>query len=130
MKNLLKGEDIGIFLLSILFFSLTSFPWWYFPVLILLPDISMIGYIKNPKTGALIYNIFHHQGVAALVIAVGWISDSPVTLLIGSILLGHSALDRIAGYGLKYQNSFHHTHLGKIGPAKHQPSEKSSKTRS
>lgn len=118
MKILLKTEAVGILVLSLLFFSMTSFPWWYFPALILLPDISMAGYIKNPKTGALIYNIFHHQGVAAVIISAGWIWDSTLLILVGSILLGHSALDRIFGYGLKYPDSFHHTHLGKIGPAR------------
>jgi len=122
MKYLLKGEAIGILILSLLFFSLTSSPWWYFPALILLPDISMAGYLKGPRTGAFIYNLFHHQGVAALVIAAGWIGDSNMALLVGSILLGHSAMDRIAGYGLKYSDSFHHTHLGTIGPARRQNS--------
>lgn len=120
MKNLLKSEAVGILILSLLFFSLTSFPWWYFPALILLPDISMIGYLKNPRFGAILYNLFHHQGLAALVIAMGWVGDSRMILLIGSILLGHSAMDRVVGYGLKYPDSFHHTHLGKIGPARRQ----------
>jgi hypothetical protein len=35
--------------------------------------------------------------------------------LIGVILLGHSSLDRALGYGLKYEDSFQNTHLGRIG---------------
>ncbi|TAG51385.1 MAG: DUF4260 family protein, partial [Runella slithyformis] len=31
---------------------------------------------------------------------------------IGIILFAHSAMDRIAGYGLKYEDAFKHTHLG------------------
>jgi hypothetical protein len=37
--------------------------------------------------------------------------------LVGLILLGHSSLDRVFGYGLKYADSFRHTHLGWIGRA-------------
>jgi hypothetical protein len=33
-------------------------------------------------------------------------------------MLGHSSADRILGYGLKYSDSFHHTHLGWIGRAR------------
>src|SRR5690625_7851701 len=101
MKYLLKGEAIGILILSLLFFSLTSSPWWHFTALILLPDISMAGYLKGPRTGAFIYNLFHHQGVAALVIAAGWIGDSNMALLDVSILLSHYAKVRIAGCGMK-----------------------------
>lgn len=30
-------------------------------------------------------------------------------------MLAHSSLDRVLGYGLKYPDSFSHTHLGRIG---------------
>lgn len=33
----------------------------------------------------------------------------------GVILLGHSSLDRVLGYGLKHSDSFQNTHLGVIG---------------
>ena len=36
-------------------------------------------------------------------------------MLGGLILFGHSSMDRILGYGLKYPDSFEHTHLGMIG---------------
>jgi hypothetical protein len=35
------------------------------------------------------------------------------------IFLAHSTFDRVAGYGLKYFDSFDHTHLGWIGKSKH-----------
>ena len=36
-------------------------------------------------------------------------------LLVGILLFAHSCFDRVWGYGLKYTDSFQHTHLGKIG---------------
>jgi hypothetical protein len=36
-------------------------------------------------------------------------------LAAGSLLLFHSSVDRVLGYGLKYRDSFGDTHLGRIG---------------
>jgi hypothetical protein len=33
----------------------------------------------------------------------------------GLILFSHSAMDRMLGYGLKYESGFKFTHLGEIG---------------
>jgi hypothetical protein len=35
--------------------------------------------------------------------------------LIGVILFSHSSLDRMLGYGLKFEKGFKFTHLGEIG---------------
>lgn len=115
MNNILKLEELGQFLLSILLFSYLNFEWWIFPICILLPDISMIGYLFNTKIGALLYNIFHHKLLGILIIALGFFLDIPLLELSGIILFGHSAMDRIFGYGLKFSDDFKHTHLGWIG---------------
>lgn len=115
MKNILKLEQVAIFLFSIILFNQTSFTWWLFPALILLPDISMIGYVWGTKFGAFLYNFFHHLGVAILFLTIGWWWHQPLIELTGIILLGHLSMDRIFGYGLKYSDSFQSTHLGKIG---------------
>jgi len=33
-------------------------------------------------------------------------------------LLGHSSFDRVFGYGLKHEDAFQNTHLGRIGRSK------------
>ena len=115
MAALLKLEELGQFLFAILLFSQMDYAWWIFPACLLLPDLSMVGYIFNPKSGAWLYNLFHHKLVAILVLIIGfWMDDSAVTLA-GIILFGHAAMDRIFGYGLKFQDHFNHTHLGRIG---------------
>ena len=115
MNNLLKLEELGQFLLSILLFSQLDYAWWVFPACILLPDLSMIGYLANPKTGALIYNFSHHKLLAIMVLGLGFWLNNPSITLAGIILFGHSALDRMLGYGLKYPDHFKNTHLGWIG---------------
>lgn len=114
MKNSLKLEELAQFVFGIYLFSTLDFAWWWFLVLILLPDMSMIGYALGNKIGAYSYNFFHHKGVAILVYLLGIYLGSSVVELIGIILFSHSAMDRMFGYGLKYTTSFNDTHLGKI----------------
>ncbi len=118
MKNILKLEELAEFVLGILIFSRLEFAWWYFPALLLLPDLGMLGYLINPKIGAWLYNFVHHKALGISVLAFGFYQQNQSILLLGTILFSHAAFDRIMGYGLKYEDSFEHTHLGKIGKAR------------
>ncbi|WP_166966929.1 DUF4260 domain-containing protein [Yeosuana marina] len=115
MKSTLKLEELLMFVLGVLAFNQLNFAWWWFLVLFLVPDISMLGYLINPKFGAITYNLFHHKGIAILLYVLGVLFKMEVIELIGVILFSHASFDRILGYGLKYSTSFHDTHLGKIG---------------
>ena len=112
MKNLLKIEELAMFVLSIILFNQLHYSWWLFPALILLPDLSMLGYLHNNKTGAILYNLAHHKAVAIGFGFVGFQLANEPLLFTGILLFGHSSLDRIFGYGLKYFDAFEHTHLG------------------
>ncbi|MBB3124049.1 hypothetical protein FHS04_001558 [Mesoflavibacter sabulilitoris] len=114
MKSVLKLEELLQFALGIYLFSTLSYTWWWFLVLILLPDIGMLGYLINTKTGALTYNVFHHKGLAILIFLVGIYFEIEVVQLTGIILFSHASLDRIFGYGLKYADHFKNTHLGHL----------------
>ena len=115
MKVLLKLEDFAELLLAIFLFTRLDFAWWWFPALILVPDFSMIGYIISKKAGAALYNFFHHKGLGILVGIMGLLMNNQEMMFAGIILFGHSAMDRLFGYGLKYNDDFKHTHLGSIG---------------
>ena len=112
VQGLLKMEEAAMFALSIYFFSKTTFAWWYYPALILLPDVGMIGYLLGTRAGAITYNLFHHKAIAIVILCSGWYLEISWMELCGIILFGHSSMDRVFGYGLKYADSFHHTHLG------------------
>lgn len=118
MGNLLKAEEILQFILGIYLFSTMEWSWWYFGIFILSPDISILAYLISTKVGAAVYNIFHLKGIAVLIGLVGWVGYIEPLLFTGIILYTHSAMDRVFGYGLKYPDSFRHTHLGWIGPSK------------
>lgn len=111
----MKLEEFGMFCLGIFLFSQLNLAWYWFFILLLLPDIGMIGFLINPKIGSYTYNLLHHKAVAIAVLLLGIYFDKNILLLAGIIMFSHSSLDRILGYGLKYQDEFTNTHLGRIG---------------
>jgi len=126
MKNLLKLEEAAQFLACAFALYLIDLPWWTYMLLLLGPDFGMLGYLINTRVGAISYNLLHHKGVAMILLMVGalFISEAlghgDAIFFAGIILYGHASMDRIFGYGLKFGDSFQHTHLGWIGKLKGQ----------
>lgn len=117
MKNLLRLEELAMFGLSIFLCSRLDIAWWWYPLLILAPDLSMLGYLVNPQVGAWTYNLVHHKAVGVALYIIGILLANPPLQFAGLLLFGHSSMDRMLGYGLKHSDSFQHTHLGMIGKA-------------
>lgn len=115
MNTLIKLEEAGKFIGCYMATLYLGYSWWLFPALLLLPDLSMLGYVINQKVGAVTYNIVHHQGLALVILFAGILFKLDWMVLTGIILFGHSSMDRVLGYGLKYFSGFQDTHLGKIG---------------
>ena len=115
MKILLSFEELALFLLSVYAFAQLPYAWWLFPALLFLPDVSMLGYLAGNKIGAACYNLFHHKAPGIACFLAGLTTAIPGLQLAGVILFAHSCFDRVLGYGLKYPDSFQHTHLGMIG---------------
>ncbi|UGU17448.1 DUF4260 domain-containing protein [Sinomicrobium kalidii] len=115
MKRTLQLEELLMLALGIFLFSGLDYSWWWFAGLFFAPDIGMVGYIWNTRTGAVTYNIFHHKGIAIVIYLLGFFVHAELMQMIGTILFAHSSFDRMLGYGLKYGDSFKHTHLGTIG---------------
>jgi hypothetical protein len=115
MTRLVKLEELALFVACIFTLAYLNVAWWYYLLLIIGPDISMLGYLLGNKVGAVAYNIFHHKAVAVLVFLIGFYLHVEWLMLGGIILFGHSCMDRFFGYGLKFYKGFGHTHLGLIG---------------
>lgn len=135
MKNLLKLEELAQFLACALVLVTNKVEWWWYVLLFLGPDIGMAGYLINPRIGSFTYNLLHHKGIALVLFMFGALRETgsvmaemlsgvenapDVVWLTGLILYGHASMDRIFGYGLKFGDSFQHTHLGWIGKLKGQ----------
>jgi hypothetical protein len=79
------------------------------------PDISVLGYLRNARVGAAVYNLVHNYLLPALSLALGIGFNLPGLTFAGILVLAHIGLDRTLGYGLKLSSSFQDTHLGRIG---------------
>lgn len=116
MKTTLKLEELSILaLLCLLYFQWLDESAVFFFLLFFTPDLGMLGYLVNTRVGAICYNILHHRGVMCALVVIGYISSQAIIGTIGIIYLAHISFDRMLGYGLKYPDSFHNTHLGRIG---------------
>jgi hypothetical protein len=115
MKTLIRIEELGMFALAVYLNSFLPFAGWVFWALFLTPDIGMLGYLINTRTGAITYNLLHHKGIAIACYLAGYFLMIHELTLAGVVLFGHSSFDRFFGYGLKFQDHFKNTHLGRIG---------------
>lgn len=112
---ILRAEAVAIFVAGVLLYlQLGAEPWWLL-LLLLVPDISMVGYLGGPQLGALTYNLVHNLVIGLLALAVGWFAAIAPLAIAGAVLVAHVGMDRSLGYGLKLPTDFKDTHLGRIG---------------
>jgi hypothetical protein len=111
----LRAEAVALFVAGVIsYLQLNGDPLWLLPLL-LVPDLSMIGYVRGPGLGAITYNLVHNLAIALLLLAVGWFAAIAPLALAGALLIAHVGMDRSLGYGLKLPTDFRDTHLGRIG---------------
>jgi len=112
----LQRLEGGVLLaLSLLLFSKYSGAWLLYALLILAPDVFMLGYLRGPRVGAAIYNLGHTWLLPGLIGIVGVLATASADVPIALIWFGHIGVDRLLGYGLKLPTGFQDTHLGRIG---------------
>ena len=112
--TLLRAEGVALLVLSVLLYRVNGGGWLMFGVLLLAPDLSMLGYLAGPQVGAAIYNAFHTYAMPAVVGALGMIFANPLMVAVALIWFAHIGMDRTVGYGLKYPSSFKDTHLERV----------------
>jgi hypothetical protein len=110
-RLLLHLEGAAVLAASIFAYRHHHGGWILFAALFLVPDVSMIGYLRNARVGAATYNAIHtYLGAFLLAGYALWISR-PTALLVALIWIAHIGFDRMLGYGLKYPARFKDTHL-------------------
>jgi hypothetical protein len=114
-RLLLRLEGLALFLVALAAFAMSAQPWWLFFLLILAPDLGMLGYLFGNRAGAAIYNAVHLTiWPLALTLAAVVVADLGI-FAVAMIWLAHIGIDRALGYGLKFAHGFGFTHLGRIG---------------
>lgn len=113
-RLLLRAEGAALFILACVLFDRVAETWWLFAIVFLVPDLSFLGYLGGPRTGAIVYNAAHTLlGPIALAL-LGFLLPALILVQIALIWTAHIGVDRALGMGLKYQAGFGFTHLGRL----------------
>ncbi|MER8769996.1 DUF4260 domain-containing protein [Mesorhizobium sp. M0960] len=111
----LRLEWVAVAVAALVFYAMAGASWWLFAVLVLAPDLSILGYMAGPRVGAVAYNTLHILVLPVLLALFGSVFDNGLATSVALIWIAHIAIDRALGYGLKLSSSFQDTHLGRIG---------------
>lgn len=110
-QTLIKIEGVIVLLAGAYFYFSNGYTWWIFFLLLLFPDVFMIGYTVNNKIGAYLYNFAHTYTTPVLLLLAGSIFLANSLTMISLIWIAHIGMDRMLGYGLKYESGFNITHI-------------------
>ncbi len=113
-RLLLSLEGLAVLVGAVALYSQQSGAWVAFLLLLFTPDLGMLGYLANPRTGAAVYNIVHTYALpitlALVALAAGWHTGVSLAL----VWAAHIGMDRTLGYGLKYASGFKDTHFQRV----------------
>ena len=110
-KTLIRIEGFTVLASGIYFYFLNGYNWVVFLLLLMVPDVFMVGYMVNNKIGAYLYNFAHTYVIPVLLLLVGQIFSVSDLIMISLIWIVHIGMDRMLGYGLKYKTGFKNTHI-------------------
>jgi hypothetical protein len=111
-KLLLRMEGAAALAVATYAYAQFGNGWGLFAMLFLVPDLSMLGYLANPRIGAVTYNFGHSYLSPAALAFAGLVTGMPMLFSVALIWIAHIGFDRAVGYGFKYPTAFKHTHLG------------------
>lgn len=112
VKGLLRAEGALALALAFLVYRHLGGGWAFFALFVLVPDLTMAGYLIDRRWGARIYNFGHTYLTPACLGAFGFAFAAPTLSQLALIWAAHIGADRLLGYGLKYPAGFGATHLG------------------
>jgi hypothetical protein len=113
-RLLLHAEGAAVLATALFLYWQFNGNWLMFVLLLLAPDLSMLGYLKSMQLGSITYNLVHTYIGPLLLLAVAFMGGWTTGLHLALIWLAHIGLDRMVGYGLKYPTGFKDTHLNRL----------------
>ena len=113
-RALLHVEGVVVAASAIALYFHLGYPWWLFLLLVLAPDLSMLGYLAGPVAGAAVYDLAHTYALPLVLAAIGVLADTDGAVQVGLVWIAHIGIDRALGYGLKYRTGFKDTHLQRV----------------
>jgi hypothetical protein len=113
-RILLQIEGAAVLLTACVCYHQSHGGWLWFALLLLTPDLSMLGYLINEKLGATVYNIVHTYTFPLCLFLLLWLVGQNSLSWLLFIWLAHIGMDRMLGFGLKYETAFKDTHLQRV----------------
>lgn len=113
-KLILHGEGVALLSIALALYATQGFAWSTFWLLLLAPDLAFVPYLLNRRVGTFAYNALHTITLPLLLAVLALSSGWTLGIQLALIWLAHIGMDRTVGYGLKYVDSFKHTHLGEV----------------
>jgi hypothetical protein len=110
-RQFLRVEGLTVLTLAVGVYLTLDGPLWLLAVLALAPDLSMLAYLAGPRVGSLGYNLFHTYTAPLALGGIGYWFDARLAVLVAVIWTAHIGVDRLVGYGLKFESGFRDTHL-------------------
>ena len=108
----LEGLVVGVGAIALYFDQ--GYSWIAFVLLLLAPDVGMLGYLAGPRVGAATYDLLHFEAFPVVLGLAGVLAGADVPIQLALIWLTHIGVDRALGYGLKYPTGFKDTHLQRV----------------
>jgi len=117
-RVLLRVEGLAVLIGAVVGYQASGASWALFVVLLLVPDLGLLGYLLGPRPGAVAYNAVHTYLGPFVVAVIAYAYPAPAAWPVCLIWIAHIGMDRALGLGLKFPSAFGHTHLGMVGSAK------------
>lgn len=111
---LLRIEGLCVLIAAGVLYGSQSYSWLIFALLLLAPDLSMLGYLFSQTAGSISYNLFHTYALPLSLALISFLVAAPLGIQLALIWLAHIGMDRAVGYGLKYATGFKDTHLERV----------------
>lgn len=113
-RLLLQAEGAIVFLAATGLYFEQGHGWWLYLLLVLAPDLSLVGYAAGARAGAVAYDAAHTYALPVALGAVGVVGGGGAAVAVALIWAAHIGVDRAVGYGLKYPSAFGDTHLQRV----------------
>ncbi|WP_026569276.1 MULTISPECIES: DUF4260 family protein [Sediminibacillus] len=114
LRNVIYVEYVIGFIICLFIYIKLDYSILLFFLLLLVPDLTMVGYLFNLRIGSLVYNIGHSLIIPCILLFIAYLGGFSFLLMTAVIWIAHIYLDRSLGFGLKYSKGFKVTHLQKI----------------
>lgn len=110
----MHAEGIALLLVTLILYAKLDFNWGTFAILLFTPDLPMILYVMDKRTGSIAYNLVHTIIFPLILAYYSYSIGNSVGIQLSLIWLAHIGMDHCFGYGFKYLGQMKETHFSRV----------------